>query len=65
MNKLEPKEESLVEAEKLLKALIDAPSACNGTNPVFNFCLKKAAGQRVLLMSDTALSREGAGIPWV
>lgn len=65
MNGLEPNEDSIAEATRLLKPLLDNPSSCNGTNPVFDFCLKKAAGQRVLLMCDTALRREGQALPWV
>jgi hypothetical protein len=65
MNGLEPNEASLPEARRLLKEIIDNPSANNGTNVLFDFCVRKSKGQSVLLMCDTALKREGKKLPWV
>jgi hypothetical protein len=64
MNGLQPVEESLDEARRLLRPILENPSQGNNTNPIFDFCVKKAAGQRLLLMCDTALRRKNTVLPW-
>ena len=65
LNGLEPKEESVKEASRLLEQILDKPSSGNDTNPIFDFCVKKTAGQRILLLCDTALRRNNVILPWV
>lgn len=65
MNGLEPVEESMEEAARLLLQIVDNPSEGNRTNPIFDFCVKKMAGQRVLLLCDTALRRNDVKLPWM
>lgn len=65
MNGLEPVDESMHEAKRLLTQIVDNPSEGNQTNPVFDFCVKKTAGQRLLLLCDTAIRRNGRELPWV
>ena len=64
LNDLEPSPANIAEAASLVGKLIYRPDEPAQSGPVFNFCIKWMGRERVALMTQTAIVREGRHIKW-
>ena len=64
LNDLEPNPANIAETASLVRKLIYRPDEPAQSGPVFNFCIKWMGRERVALMTQTAIVREGRHIKW-